>query len=61
MNIRLVDGPFRRLEGVWRFRPLAENACKIEFLLNYEFFQPDVRKVIDRFSATSPTPSSTRS
>ena len=27
MNMKLVDGPFRRLEGCWRFKPLAENAC----------------------------------
>ena len=31
MRIRLVDGPFRRLEGAWYFRRLAETACKIEF------------------------------
>lgn len=46
MNIRLVDGPFRRLEGVWRFRPLAENACKIEFQLAYEFSSRMFEKVI---------------
>lgn len=37
MDIKLVDGPFRHLEGVWRFIPLAEDACKIEFKLHYEF------------------------
>jgi ribosome-associated toxin RatA of RatAB toxin-antitoxin module len=37
MDIRLKDGPFKHLEGVWRFIPLADNACKIEFHLNYEF------------------------
>ena len=26
MRIRLVDGPFRRLEGSWHFRILAESA-----------------------------------
>ena len=46
MNITLVDGPFRRLEGVWRFRPLAENACKIEFQLAYEFSSRMFEKVI---------------
>ena len=35
MSLKLVDGPFRRLEGLWRFKPLAENACKIEFQLSY--------------------------
>jgi len=37
MQIRLVDGPFRSLEGEWRFKPLGENACKIEFNLHFEF------------------------
>lgn len=46
MNIKLVDGPFRRLEGVWRFKPLAENACKIEFQLSYEFSSKMFEKVI---------------
>lgn len=46
MTIRLVDGPFRRLEGLWKFRPLAENACKIEFQLSYEFSSRMFEKVI---------------
>lgn len=46
MKIRLVDGPFRRLEGTWRFRPLAEDACKIEFQLAYEFSSRLFEKVI---------------
>lgn len=46
MKIRLVDGPFRRLEGSWQFRALAENACKIEFQLHYEFSSKLFEKVI---------------
>ncbi|MBS1188748.1 MAG: type toxin-antitoxin system RatA family toxin [Rhodocyclaceae bacterium] len=46
MNIRLVDGPFRRLEGSWRFHPLTENACKIEFKLHYEFSSKIFEKII---------------
>lgn len=46
MKIRLVDGPFRRLEGSWTFKPLAENACKIEFQLHYEFSSKLFEKVI---------------
>src|SRR5664279_1508809 len=37
MDIRLIDGPFKHLEGVWHFIALTEAACKIEFRLNYEF------------------------
>lgn len=46
MKIRLVDGPFRRLEGEWSFKPLAEKACKIEFRLSYEFSSKIFEKVI---------------
>ena len=33
----LSDGPFESLEGTWKFLPLAENACKIEFSMAFEF------------------------
>ena len=46
MSMRLVDGPFRRLEGQWNFRALSENACKIEFRLAYEFSSKIFEKVI---------------
>ena len=46
MGLRLVDGPFRRLEGMWQFRPLSPNACKIEFQLSYEFSSKMFEKVI---------------
>lgn len=46
MKIRLIDGPFRRLEGYWRFKPLADDACKIEFQLSYEFSSRLLEKVI---------------
>jgi len=46
MKIRLVDGPFRRLDGLWRFRSLAAQACKIEFHLSYEFSSKMLEKVI---------------
>ncbi|WP_305885113.1 type II toxin-antitoxin system RatA family toxin [Pleionea sp. CnH1-48] len=33
----LVDGPFKYLQGIWHFKPLAEDACKVEFELEFEF------------------------
>jgi len=35
--MKLRDGPFSKLDGAWSFLPLAEQGCKIEFSLNYEF------------------------
>ncbi|MES2770868.1 MAG: type II toxin-antitoxin system RatA family toxin [Pseudomonadota bacterium] len=46
MNIKLLEGPFRRLEGFWHFKPLHENACKVEFRLSYEFSSKVFEKVI---------------
>jgi ribosome-associated toxin RatA of RatAB toxin-antitoxin module len=37
IDMQLVEGPFRRFAATWRFRPLASNACAIEFTLEYEF------------------------
>jgi len=37
IKMRLVDGPFKALDGVWSFKPLREDACKIELDLHYEF------------------------
>ncbi len=37
--VALVDGPFSRLDGTWRFARLGStgNACKIEFEMCYAF------------------------
>ncbi|THF66438.1 type II toxin-antitoxin system RatA family toxin [Pseudothauera nasutitermitis] len=37
MLIRLKEGPFKHLNGHWRFIALGDTACKIEFGLRYEF------------------------
>ncbi|HZV54122.1 MAG TPA: type II toxin-antitoxin system RatA family toxin [Rhodocyclaceae bacterium] len=37
MNIELREGPFRRMDGGWKFTPLGDTACKVEFRLHYEF------------------------
>lgn len=36
MSMTLVDGPFKRLHGCWRFAVLAEHACKVSFELEFE-------------------------
>jgi ribosome-associated toxin RatA of RatAB toxin-antitoxin module len=37
INMVLIEGPFKQLHGTWNFKPLREDACKIEFELHYEF------------------------
>jgi ribosome-associated toxin RatA of RatAB toxin-antitoxin module len=46
MLIHLKSGPFRKLEGYWRFRPLGDAACKIEFMLQYDFSSSLLDKVL---------------
>lgn len=37
IHMRLIDGPFQQLQGEWRFKALTDQACKVEFRLDYEF------------------------
>lgn len=46
MWIKLVEGPFRTLDGSWRFLPLSADSCKIEFSLRYEFSSRMLEKLI---------------
>lgn len=37
IDLRLVEGPFRHFAAAWRFGPLGEQACKVEFSMEFEF------------------------
>ena len=37
IDIRLLEGPFKRLEGYWRFEPLRSDASKVSLDLEFEF------------------------
>lgn len=37
MRLKLLDGPFSRLDGDWRFEPLGAQASKISLDLEFEF------------------------
>ena len=37
MKMQLVEGPFTRLSGEWKFKALSPDACKITFSLEFEF------------------------
>jgi ribosome-associated toxin RatA of RatAB toxin-antitoxin module len=36
MEMRLVDGPFSKFKGVWRFQALSPEACKVSLDLEFE-------------------------
>jgi ribosome-associated toxin RatA of RatAB toxin-antitoxin module len=46
MQMRLVEGPFKHLDGNWSFKALRADACKIEFDLHYEFSNRILEKLI---------------
>jgi ribosome-associated toxin RatA of RatAB toxin-antitoxin module len=46
MQIRLIEGPFKTLEGSWRFTDLNGAGCKIELNLRYEFSSRLLEKLV---------------
>ena len=37
IDMRLLEGPFKRFGAHWRITPLSAGAAKVEFTLEYEF------------------------
>lgn len=37
MDLQLVDGPFKLLEGRWTFQPIADRGTKIGLSIRFEF------------------------
>lgn len=37
IEIRLLEGPFKHLEGFWRFNPLSNDSCEILLDMEFEF------------------------
>ncbi|HJQ61685.1 MAG TPA: type II toxin-antitoxin system RatA family toxin [Burkholderiales bacterium] len=46
MWVKLIEGPFRTLDGEWRFLSLEGGGCKIEFRLHYEFSSRILEKLV---------------
>ena len=47
IDMRLVEGPFRKFSAHWRFTPLSPDATKAEFTLEYEFASRLIAAVLD--------------
>jgi len=37
MEMQLIEGPFKKLHGVWLFTQLGEDGCKVSLDLEFEF------------------------
>jgi ribosome-associated toxin RatA of RatAB toxin-antitoxin module len=46
IEMTLLNGPFRHLDGEWLFIALSPTACKIAFRLNYEFSSKLLEKLV---------------
>jgi ribosome-associated toxin RatA of RatAB toxin-antitoxin module len=49
VSLKLVEGPFSKLDGQWSFTPVgkaADRACKVEFSLNYDFDNPALAALV---------------
>lgn len=48
IDLKLVSGPFRSLQGSWSFTDLGKDASKVEFSLRYEFKNPLLEAAVGR-------------
>jgi len=46
IDMQLHEGPFQNLEGHWQFLPLSDQACKVEFELDYHFSNKLLEKLV---------------
>ncbi len=46
LEMHLVEGPFRKLQGFWRFAPLDGQSCKVSLDLEFEFSNTLVRLAV---------------
>lgn len=46
ITFHLVNGPFSTLTGNWEFQELAENACKVVYVMEYAFSSRTLEAVV---------------
>ncbi len=49
VHLKLVEGPFSRLDGIWTFTPVGgdgERACRVELNMHYGFNSAALRGVV---------------
>ncbi len=46
IEMRLVDGPFKHLQGYWRFEPLERGASRVSLDLEFEIANPVLRMTL---------------
>ena len=47
IDMQLVEGPFRSFTAAWQFRPLGEQACAIEYTMEYELASAALARLLE--------------
>ncbi len=46
IDVEYLDGPFKYLKNHWKFVPVAERACEVDFFVDFEFRSAILQKLI---------------
>ena len=46
IDLEFVEGPFDHFKGHWRFQPLGNEGCRVDFALDYEFSNAALEKLL---------------
>lgn len=49
VDMQLVDGPFRRLQGVWKFSDIDDAGCRVELDLDFELSNRVLKFALEAF------------
>ena len=46
IDVAYLDGPFRYLNNHWRFKPVGESTCEVDFFVDFEFRSKTLQLII---------------
>lgn len=46
INVRAIEGPFKRLTNIWNFTEISHNFCQVSFDIDFEFKSIILSKII---------------
>ncbi len=46
IDVAYLDGPFRYLNNHWRFKPVGETTCEVDFFVDFEFRSRTLQLII---------------
>ncbi|MEE8454314.1 MAG: type II toxin-antitoxin system RatA family toxin [Limibaculum sp.] len=46
IDVAYLDGPFRHLDNHWRFKPVGEAICEVDFFVDFEFRSKTLQLII---------------